>query len=96
MNLLEALQAVYEDRSKMARPVVNEPARPAFDAGIYFDKLYGWLWSGTERKAGLPAPAVLFGEWRLVDLVRDPKYNPDYTAYPTLREWLDRAGGGDG
>lgn len=63
MTFLEALQAVHDDHSKMAVPVITGDD----GAGIVFTgNLFPcWHWA-TGYPARIPTPKLLFGEWKVV------------------------------
>ena len=65
MDCLSALKIVYKNSNRMARPVIGKQY-PGYDDGIYFDPVHSWMWA-SGRKAGLPIPLLLFGEWEVVD-----------------------------
>jgi hypothetical protein len=62
MNFLEALKIVQEDPTKMAVPVADQ------HIGLVFvrNERPCWQWS-QGISARIPAPLLLFGEWRVVN-----------------------------
>lgn len=74
MTFLEAIERVFKDRAKMACPVMLEEI-PWYGDGIYYDPIHSWMWA-SGRKAGLPTPPIVFGQWEVLDLIRDSKTEP--------------------
>jgi len=67
VNMLEALKEVHQNPGKIAVPIIRSKSNGyPYVSGIHFDPQMSWCWADG-RKAGLPTPILLFGEWEVVD-----------------------------
>ena len=66
MDFLSALKIVSKEHNKYARPVLGTEY-PGYDDAIYYDPVHIWMWT-SGRKAGLPIPLLLFGDWEVIDI----------------------------